>query len=99
MGFLQQSLGFVDLVLHQIQFCASRHRPAEMTLSLVGNQFPLDRLAGPSDLALVADDGPQSWHVFHCPVQWHRAQPEGDDIPSLESCRWRPGFAASTAAS
>ena len=58
MGFLQQSLGVVDLVLHQIQLCASLHRQAGMTLLLVGHQFPLDRLAGSGDLALVVDDGP-----------------------------------------
>ena len=57
MGFLQQSLGFADLVLHQIQFCASHHRLAGLTLVLVGHQFPLDRLPGPSDLSLVVDDG------------------------------------------
>ena len=34
------------------------HRPAGMMLLLVGHQFPLDRLAGSSDLALVVDDGP-----------------------------------------
>ena len=58
MGLLQQSLGIVDLVLHQIQLCASLHRPAGTTLPLIGHQFPLDRLAGSSDLALVVDDGP-----------------------------------------
>ena len=53
-GLLVQSLGFVDDVLHQVQFCASVHRPVGMKLP---HPFPLDRLAGFSDLALVADDG------------------------------------------
>ena len=57
-GHFQQPLGFVDLVLHQIQLCTSLHRSAGMMLLLVGHQFPLDRLAGSGGLALVIDDGP-----------------------------------------
>ena len=58
MGLFQPALDFVDLVLHQIQLCTSLHSPVGMLFLLVGHQFPLDRFAGPSDLALVVDDGP-----------------------------------------
>ena len=57
MGLFQQPLGFVDLVL-QIQLRASLHRPVELLFPLVVRQFPLDRFAGSSDLALVVGDGP-----------------------------------------
>ena len=58
MGFLRQSLGFVDLVLHQIQLRASLHCPVGMLFPLVGHQFLLYRFVGSSDLALIVADGP-----------------------------------------
>ena len=74
MGFLQQSLGFVDLVLHQVQFCAFLHRPFGVKRPLSGHQSPLDRLAGPKDLTLVADNGStQLTRVFPFPCHWPRA--------------------------
>ena len=56
MGLFQQPLGFVDLDLHPIQFCASLHLLAGMALLLVGHQFPLYGLDGSRDFALVVDD-------------------------------------------
>ena len=86
MGFLQQSLGFADLVLHQVQLRASLHRPAGMTLPLVGHQLPLDRLAGSSDLALVVDDG--STQLAR--VSLSRAIGPGLDQEVTVSLRWDP---------
>ena len=80
MGLFQRPLGYVDFVLHQVQFCASLHRP----LHLVGHQFRLDRLAGSSDLTLVVDDGSTqltrislSRAIFPFPCHFPRASPGG----------------------
>ena len=57
MGLFQRPLGSVDLVLHQILFCASLHLLAGMSLLLFGHQFPLYGLVDFRHLALVVDDG------------------------------------------
>ena len=57
MGLFQRLHGSVDLVLHQIQFCASLHLLAGVSLLLFGHQFPLHGLVGLRDFALVVDDG------------------------------------------
>ena len=72
--------------LHQIEFCASLHRPAGMKLPLVGHQFPLDRLARSRDFALVVDDGPTQLTR----ISLSRAICPGLDQEVSTSLRWDP---------
>ena len=100
MGFLQQSLAFVDLVLHQVQLRVSLHLRVGVKRPFGGHQLPLDRLSGSSDLALVAGNG--STQLAR--VSLSRAIGPGHDQEVTASHRWNPvvdccGFAASTPAS
>ena len=57
-----------------------------MVFLLVGHQFPLDRLAGSSDLALVVGDGPTQLTR----VSLSRAICPGLDQEVSTSLRWCP---------
>ena len=79
MRFLQQSFGCTGS-----RFVRPHHRLVGVERHLGGHQSPLDRLAGPSDLALVVDDG--STQLAR--VSLSRAIGPGLDQKVTASLRW-----------
>ena len=85
-GLFQRLPGFVDLVLHQVQFCASLHLMAGIWFLLAGNQFPIYGLAGFCNCARVDDDGATRLaRISLC-----RTICQGFDQQVTTSLRWNP---------